>query len=369
MMSACALVIGINEYHKPNEITDLFGAVADAVDFADWALDPAGGNVKPEHLYFWTSPAPTAPSGRLRDFLANPTRWDDRAAPDLARPPRATEVIDTARMMAETLPNAAPAITRIYVFMAGHGVQSVSIGVERDAQTCFVAGDFKPTRATSGLIPCDDLRRGLLQTGFFSEAVMFFDCCRSSMSLNDPAPILVWPRGSGQDAPFGIGRAAKRGAKAYETPEDAPTRGAFSTVLMEGLRRHSNATNDLTLNDLETYVSTAIHSVLGEGRQFPYFDIDPRNPPFRILRRPVASPKVPINVTFENGAPRPVQLVGSDGTVIKALINGPEQIEAPAGTFYSLETPDHSFSHLFKHDGPEPTNVKVEVKDEVNVQP
>ncbi|MGL3111669.1 hypothetical protein [Bradyrhizobium sp. BR 1432] len=236
----------------------------------------------------------------------------------------------------------------------------MAIGIERDAQTCFVAGDFNRDSATYGLIPCDDLRRGLLQMGYFSEAIMFFDCCRSPMNLNDPAPLLPWPRGAGQDAPFGIGRAAKRGAKAFETPEKAPNRGAFSTVLMEGLRRHRNAANQLTLNDLEVYVSNTIQSVLDESRQYPYFDIDPRNPPFCVLQTPVASPTVPIDITFENGAtPRPLQLVGADGTVIKAEINGTARIEAPAGTFYSLETPDHRFSHPFKHDGPEPTHVKV----------
>lgn len=358
-MDACALIIGINAYQKPG-IPTLFGAVGDAADFADWALDPAGGNVSPDHLYFWTSPAPVAPSARLAAFLAHPTVWDDGSPPHLDRPPRAQEIIDTALMMSKTLPNAMPATTRIYVFMAGHGVQTVPIGVERDAQTCFVAGDFKPGAATFGLVPCDDLRRGLLQTGFFSEAIMFFDCCRSPMSLNDPAPPLPWPRGAGQDATFGIGRAAKRGAKAYETPENAPKRGAFSTVLMEGLRRHRNAANQLTLNDLEVYVSNTIQSVLDAGRQYPYFDIDPRNPPFCVLQAAVASSTVPINITFRNGAtPRPLQLVGADGTVIKAPINGPERIDAPAGTLYALETPDHSFSHLFKHDGPEPTNVEL----------
>ncbi|MGL3111670.1 hypothetical protein [Bradyrhizobium sp. BR 1432] len=45
MMNACALVVGINNYQKPG-IPTLFGAVADAADFADWALDPAGGNVE-----------------------------------------------------------------------------------------------------------------------------------------------------------------------------------------------------------------------------------------------------------------------------------------------------------------------------------
>jgi len=358
-MSACALVIGINAYQKPG-IPTLFGAVADAADFADWALDPAGGNVPADRLYFWTSPAPLAPTGALQNFLANPTRWDEDIVPDLTRPPRAQEIIDTALMMSRTLPNATPAITRIYVYMAGHGVQTVPIGVDCDAQTCFVAGDFKPGSATFGLVPCDDLRRGLLQTGFFSEAIMFFDCCRSPMNLNDPAPPLPWPRGAGQDAPFGIGRAAKRGAKAYETPENAPIRGAFSTVLMEGLRRYRNAANQLTLNDLEVYVSNTIQTVLDQSRQYPYFDIDPRNPPFCVLQAPVASPTVPINITFRNGAvPRPLQLVGWDGTVIKAQINGPDRIDAPAGRLYAIETADHSFSRPFKHDGPEPTNVEL----------
>src|ERR1700754_464686 len=115
-MSTCALIIGINTYNKPR-IPTLFGAVADAADFADWALDPAGGNVSADRLYFWTSPAPIAPSARLHTFLANPTPWRGGTVPDFSRPPRADEIVRTALEMAQTLPSAAPPISRIYVFL------------------------------------------------------------------------------------------------------------------------------------------------------------------------------------------------------------------------------------------------------------
>jgi hypothetical protein len=367
VMNACALVIGINAYQK-SDIPTLFGAVADAADFADWALDPAGGNVGNDQLYFWTSPAPVGPSARLQTFLANPTPWHNNVTPNFSRPPDADEIIKTALKMATTLSGAAG---RIYVFMAGHGVQTVPLDAQRDPQTCFVAGDFEPNATTFGLIPCDDLRRGLLMTGFFSQAFMFFDCCRSPMSLNQPSPPLPWPFAPAQDAAsYGVGRAAKRGAKAYEIPEREPSsRGAFTKVLLEGLRRYRSAANMLTLNDLENYVSSAIQNLLGEGRQYPQFDLEPRQPPFCLLNTAVTNPIVPIDITLEDKVPRPLQLVGPDGTVIQAQINGPGRVNAPAGTVYSLETPDHSFSYLFKHDGPEPTNVKVKAKVDVNVQP
>ena len=111
-MNACAIVIGINDYQKPG-IPNLFGAVGDAADFADWALDPGGGNVRPEHMYFWTSPAPAAPSARLAAFLANPTVWTNGTAVSLGRPPRAQEISDTALMMSRDLRSAAPANRRI----------------------------------------------------------------------------------------------------------------------------------------------------------------------------------------------------------------------------------------------------------------
>ena len=122
-------------------------------------------------------------------FLANPTQWHNGIVPAFSGPPRADEIIRTALDMAQTLPPPHRRF-RASSFMAGHGVQTTPLGVERDAQTCFVAGDFEPGASTFGLIPCDDLRRELLATGFFSEAIMFLDCCRSPMVLTRPTPPL-----------------------------------------------------------------------------------------------------------------------------------------------------------------------------------
>ena len=70
-MTSWAIVVGINEY-PGSGLGPLKGAVADACDFADWALDPTGGNVAPERLYFWTYPWPDADPDRphLAQYLA-----------------------------------------------------------------------------------------------------------------------------------------------------------------------------------------------------------------------------------------------------------------------------------------------------------
>ena len=358
-MKACALVVGINEYPKAAGVGDLHGAVADAADFADWALDPNGGNVE-DRLYYWTYPATADPSPRLAQYLQNPKAWADGIMPDPTRGPKMDEVADTALEMGKTLPKDN--VERIYVFFAGHGVQTVSIEAQTERQTCFIVNDFSPGGRTKGLIPCDDLRRGLLQTNFFAEVLMFLDCCRTPLNFNQSPPSLAWPKAPVENLPYGVGLAAKSGAKAYEAPEDAPARGAFSQVLIEGLRRRRDDANVLTLNDLETYVSTGIGNILGQGKQFPQFLIEPRNPPFRLLSSAATQPFIPIVISFKLITPgETVYLVDSKGNRIgDPLVAGKEpiRIKAVAGTFYSIETSDRARNVSFKHDGPGATHVE-----------
>ena len=47
VIKSWALVVGINHYPERAGQTPLQGAVADAVDFADWALSDNGGAVSP----------------------------------------------------------------------------------------------------------------------------------------------------------------------------------------------------------------------------------------------------------------------------------------------------------------------------------
>jgi hypothetical protein len=358
-MTSYALVVGINDYPASTGLNQLFGAVADAADFADWALHKDGGGVADANFYFWTHPAPANMTPRLTAYLQNPTHWTF-GPPDPTRPPDYTDIANTAFDIAQTARQSAP--NRMYVFFAGHGLQTTSLSTQNDTQTCFVTNDFRPQGITQGLIPCDDLRRGLLTAGI-TEVIMFLDCCRTPVNFNMAAPVIGFRLAPVPDALYGVGRAAKRGAKAYEAPEAAPIRGAFSQVLMQGLRSVRNTNGELTLNDLENYVFAGVDNLLGNGKQYPQFDIEPRNPPYRLIQAPAIGMDLPIVVTFTHLPPgASVQLTAADGQTVGAPIvasPNPVTIHAPAGTLYSLETPDHSLVKTFKHDGPGETHVDL----------
>ena len=74
-MQSWAIIVGINEYPPTAGLRVLHGAVADAVDFADWALDPRGGAVDPAHLFLWTSSAPMSVTAAMTAYLAAPTAY------------------------------------------------------------------------------------------------------------------------------------------------------------------------------------------------------------------------------------------------------------------------------------------------------
>src|SRR6267154_799968 len=356
-MNSWAIVVGINEYPPAAGVEPLYGAVADAADFADWALHKDGGSVKPDRLYFWSYPVPKLPSARLQQYLKKPTPWKWPATPDATRPPDVRDIVPLALQLA----GEAHEVTdgRIYVFFAGHGVQTVSVDVQKDPQTCFITNDFRPGPPTMGLIPCEDLRRGLLASGF-AEVIMFLDCCRMPMNFNEAAPSLGWPVVPIPDSPYGVGRAARRGTKALETPDKPPKRGAFSRVLVGGLRRQRNKKNQLTLNDLETYVCTEVDRVLGKGKQHPQFEIEPRNPPYMLITKPAISQKSEIVVSFTSvRAGTVVHLTNHAGNRVGKLKAGPKPVavDAEIGTIYALETPDHKHIKTFPHDGPGATHV------------
>jgi len=363
-----ALVVGINEYPAGANQAVLKGAVADAADFADWALHPHGGAVAPSDLFFWTHPAPADPTAPLADFLAKPTNWVDPENSDqppglkpmAGRAPMADEILFTALAAAAAAKKAGGA-NRIYIFFAGHGVQTTTIESARESQTCFVTANFKTKPVTRGLIPCDDLRNGLMNLGF-SEVIMFLDCCRSPIAITVAPPSLDMMNTTSKPKPaYGVGRAADYGDLAFEAPAGAEKRGAFSQVLLDGLRRHrDDETNILTLNALETYVETSIGEVVKPNVQFPQFDIKPRNPKFQLLQSPKIDPMLDISITFTNAFSE-VALKDGKTREIQSFKNvTPGQVvlwPAPAGALYSLETPDRAYVQAFPHTGPDITRV------------
>ena len=375
-MKSWAIIVGINEYHPDAGQPQLNGAVADAADFADWALHDHGGGVPPERLYFWTHPAPANPSPALAQYLRSPTRWWDLSnpagTPNFDQPPVVANVTETALRAGKKAAAAARESgdgeeRRCYVFFAGHGVQTNTTGATAEVQTCFVLGDFRPDTSTvMGLIPCEDFRRALLGGGF-DQVFMFLDCCRVAMTrLNMPAPTIGSANTLFPPSPlWAVGNAAQKNKIAFETVA-APIRGAFSKTLLQGLRTlRDPQSEELTLENLKIYVRENI-AANAPNEQRPLFIGEPSDPPPVVLKGPpIPLPEVvaPIRVNFGTVAPGTiVRLIDEKGVLAAPpLVAGPGVAEVPAvaGRFYSLDLAEPLSSKAFRHPGPGATDVTL----------
>ena len=378
-MPSWAIIVGINRYPPLAQQPRLQGAVADACDFADWALDPQGGNVAPDRMFLWTYPWPTQASNRLQSFLAAPQPlWDneatDWAAPRKTRPPRAMEIVQTAQRVGRTAFEAAFVAgddepRRIYVFLAGHGLRAKEIG-NNSEQTCFVAGDFRPLSSNNvqGLVACESLRKALL-TDRFNEAIVFLDCCRLKTSrLAMTAMAITDYSNDPVGVSWGVGNAAQDGAVAYETI-GAPVRGAFTKTLTEGLRTcRDDATNELHVERLSKFVQDNIgsHTAAGQSPSFLYVP----NPPGPVIVSGAVAPAQvkppsPGPAVRMANLPAGTQVVLKDGNNIPVagvgpLVAGAAPVVLPllADGLYSLEVvgqPDRIV--IFKQPRVDPVDV------------
>lgn len=354
-MANFAIVVGINEYPQRAGQNPLDGAVDDACDFADWVLNPAGGDVPRENLYFWTHPWPAdphpvppaewthpwqqPPSALLRQYLQNPPEWEgdqEKVAPGPARAPNAREIVDTATALGVELMAAAmtggSGTNRIFVFLAGHGIRTHEYQ-QLNSQTCFVAGDFKGAGVMArGLVPCESFRKNLL-TGGFQEVFMFLDCCRvQDTLLSIPAEVICGGVNEEPTLPWSVGNAAADGARAFEVPGQAP-RGAFSVALLEGLRTHREpGSNSLPASTLETFV---IERIQTKSRgQVPHFVYNPSGAPGPVIvtggvAAPAAHPTLVLDLTgVDNGTQ--LRLLGADLAAVAGvgpIVAGDDPVE------------------------------------------
>ncbi|WP_426127919.1 caspase family protein [Pararhizobium sp. PWRC1-1] len=359
-MNALALIVGIDVYPENTKMAKLQGAVADAADFADWALNPAGGNVAPENLFFWTYPPPVAPGPHLAAYMTAPTRWP-YVGPDFSRAPQAMEIVRTVPWLADK--SVAAEADRIYVFLAGHGGQTRADDVDEDPQNCFIAADFAVDMPAVGLVACDDLRRYLIKAGP-AELILFFDCCRNAMPLKVGKPPCPYNRISprGHHRRLGVGRAAQDACVAYETLPGAANaiRGAFSKLLVGGLREH-RVDGRLTLRDLEEYVSAGINGLVSPKVQYPDFLEKPRPPAIILSVGPPLSATVSLNLNFVNIAEGTQFEIRDqfDALVQVGTVSAARQTYAlPIGS-YSIDTADGATLNVFHHLGPGETDVVI----------
>jgi len=356
-MPAWALVVGINKYHPKSRLSDLHGAVADAADFADWAIDPSGGGVDPANLFFWTYPAPATMGAHLEEFMKNPTEWP-LEGPEFHRAPRAEEIAACSQMFAESAVSAGA--TRLYVFLAGHGGQTTALDHREEPQNCFMAGNYRHEFQKLGLVSCDDMKRQLSRIGP-SELLLFFDCCRSELPLRVGAPPDHYERNSDLQLHerLGVGHAALPKTRAFEVPigHPSPERGAFSQLLVGGLRSH-RVDGQLTFAELKGYVTSGVTKLVEPETQNPHFYAWPEKDDLIIVAGAPEVSDFPVNLSFSTlniGEPFVVRDAKAQVVLSDSVDGSVKTVQLPAGE-YVVEGEDGSFE-IFRHFPPGPTHV------------
>jgi Caspase domain len=213
-MANWAIVIGIDRYWT--ERACLKGAVADALRMREWLLDPAGGNVPEKNTALILSP------------LAG-------------KEPAGLDAVDATNSQIiiaidELLKRSKGKGERLYFFYAGHGLTA---RINQRDENALVANDFSPVTTNNSLA----LRSlwEFFETTQFEDQYLFVDACRNIPWDDVEFEVGRWPVPRKRDPGLPptqqfILYATSPGLKARELQEAGNERGAFTEVLLEGLR-------------------------------------------------------------------------------------------------------------------------------------
>jgi hypothetical protein len=208
-----AVVIGVDQYWS--ERASLKGSVRDALQMREWLLDPAGGDVPEANIALALSPGPDNDPG--------------------VKAPEATR--DTIiNSIADLLKRSNGEGERLYFFYAGHGLTA---RVNQRDENALVCSDFTDVLTTNSLA----LRSlwEFFETVQFQDQFFFVDACRNIPWENVEFEVGKWPLPRKRDpglppAQQFILYATSPGLRAQELTEAGNERGAFTEVLLAGLR-------------------------------------------------------------------------------------------------------------------------------------
>jgi hypothetical protein len=214
-----AIVIGLASYPRLGDPppADLRGPENDADAVFAWLSDANGGALPKDNIRVIRSrdqqsppnPAPT------REDLEETFLWLDGVA-------AANQTAGKGRKVG----------TRLYFYVSGHGF---SPGFRAG---CLLAGNAAERQFSANIFPSawvDWLR----DAEYFSEYILWMDCCMDRQVLTPPAPPPLAPIGGGGGGKTFIAFAAPRPLKAAEKeipPGSNQWHGVFTWNLLEGLR-------------------------------------------------------------------------------------------------------------------------------------
>ncbi len=318
---------------------DLHSARHDAAAFSAWLTDPQGGGVPQANVRLVSVPD-TEPFAMPAD-----------GRPQQREVNRALREINDAIRAAVAANPAAWDSTRLYIYVAGHGIgppngECALLMADADRQT--LGENLELSLYADWYLHC----------GLVREVVIFADCCREIAGGIPPAnapPFTVCAVPEHKGTLRFMGYATRLGELAYE-PAGAPQpadsgRGYFTKAVLDGLRGAAaeRATGAITGASLATYVQQVVEEVTRTVAPYPQrgemiADVA-RQIVFRtgaeIAAGTPAQPARPsLNVTlrFPPGLAGDVVLRNGDTSEHArwAVANGPWTLPLPAG-YYRVE--------------------------------
>jgi uncharacterized caspase-like protein len=209
-----AIVIGINQYPNVTGANDLQSAVNDAEDFIKWLVKDDGGAVPDDHI---------------AKLLQKTSEVGGRFKPAKSQ----FEAFVEDRFL--TILPQRPIGRRLYLYFSGHGISPTGQESIRNA-ALLMANAVMPTPLLH--IPGNILAEGMRSSAYFSEVVLFMDCCRDFQKNVIPNHFdFIDPVEIGKQCRLVEAYATSWGSKAREVPlpPNNEIKGVFTYSLLQVL--------------------------------------------------------------------------------------------------------------------------------------
>ncbi|NBB26997.1 caspase family protein [Cellulophaga sp. BC115SP] len=228
-----AILIGINDYTSPTQkgLRTLGGAVNDANKLEKWVASATGGNV----------PAPN-----IKKIISS----------SMPLKPLQDEIDDAFLEIEATIQAQGGTARRLYFYFAGHGLGTL----DSTTNTALCLANWSESRRQSAL-SSEEYKDGIKQYGYFEEIFFIADCCRNTkINIKPKAPTFSIPvpgQAAGQTKMF-VAYATQYQDQSYEVESiDSEMRGAFTTVLIEGLNGAAANNGLVGVDDLRDFLIKA----------------------------------------------------------------------------------------------------------------
>ncbi|NOS94451.1 MAG: hypothetical protein HOP30_21260 [Cyclobacteriaceae bacterium] len=283
-----AIIIGINDYTPPNQLglKTLQGAVNDANQVEAWVSSPTGGNV---------------PAANIKKIISTPAPLK----------PVQDEIDEAFLGIRALILSKGGFARRLYFYFAGHGLGIINSTVD----TALCLAKWSEERRQSAL--SSELYKDYIkQYGYFEEIIFIADCCRNTkISITPQPPTFRSPipgQGAGQTKMF-VAYATQYQDQSFEVESiHSEMRGAFTSVLLDGLKGAAANNGSIGADDLRDYLykKTPEIAIIQGYKQIPDISHSFANN-FSLVTVPISN----TNVTFTFSATRNNLIELSDGNL------------------------------------------------------